>query len=164
MPPRSLRSLMRNAMPEETAPPGEVVIPLVEETIALSKRVVETGQVRISLSTDVEQAILRETMRGRRVEVERVAVDRLLAEGEAPPQTREEGDTLIIPLVEETAVVVKRVVLREEVRLRFISTEVPFEEEVALRRQRATVERVPSADPASAPVPDTECNAKGTTP
>jgi stress response protein YsnF len=70
---------------------------------------------------------------------------------------------LIIPLVEETAVVVKRLVLREEVRLRFIPTEVPFEEEVALRRQRATIERVPPAVPASAPVPDTKSNAKGTT-
>jgi stress response protein YsnF len=155
---------MRNTMPEEPTPPAETVIPLVEETVSISKREVETGQVRVSLSTDVEQAIVHETMRGRRVEVERVAVDRLLAEGEAPPQTREEGDTLIIPLIEETAVVVKRLVLREEVRLRFIPTEVPFEEEVALRRQRATVERVPSADPASAPVPDTKSNAKGTTP
>jgi stress response protein YsnF len=151
-------------MPEEPTPPVETVIPLVEETLSISKREVETGQVRVSLSTEVEQAIVRETMRGRRVEVERVAVDRLLAEGEAPPQTREEGDTLIIPLVEETAVVVKRLVLREEVRLRFIPTEVPFEEEVTLRRQRATVERVPLADPASAPVPDTKSNTRGTTP
>jgi stress response protein YsnF len=143
---------MRNAMPEETAPPGEVVIPLVEETIALSKRVVETGQVRVALSTDTEQVIARETLRGRRVEVERVAMDRMLAEGEPLPETREEGDTLIIPVVEEMAVVVKRLVLREEVRLRFVHTEEPFEQDVDLRRQRATVERVPrDAAPAASP-------------
>jgi stress response protein YsnF len=160
MPPRSLRSLMRNAMPEETAPPGEVVIPLVEETIALSKRVVETGQVRVALSTDTEQVIARETLRGRRVEVERVAMDRMLAEGEPLPETREEGDTLIIPVVEETAVVVKRLVLREEVRLRFVHTEAPFEQEVAVRRQRAAVERVSPADPEQ----DPHSNRRGTTP
>ena len=78
-------------------------------------------------------------LRGRGVEVERVAVGRTLAEGETPPQTREEGDTLIIPVVEEMAVVVKRLVLREEVRLRFVNTEVPFEQEVGVRRQRATM-------------------------
>jgi stress response protein YsnF len=126
----------------EEIPPGETVIPLVEETIAISKRQVELGQVRVSLTTDVEQMVARETLHGRRVEVERVAVGRTLAEGETPPQTREEGDTLVIPVVEEVAVVVKRLVLREEVRLRFVQTEVPFEQEVDVRRQRATVERV----------------------
>src|SRR3954451_16678313 len=126
----------------EEMPPGETVIPVAEETIAISKRQVELGLVRVSLTTDVEQMVARETLRGRRVEVERVAVGRTLAEGETPPQTREEGDTLIIPVVEEMAVVVKRLVLREEVRLRFVHTEVPFEQEVDVRRQRATVERV----------------------
>ena len=35
----------------------------------------------------------------------------------------------------------KRLALREEVRLRFVATETPFEEEVTVRRQRATVDR-----------------------
>src|SRR4051812_24836565 len=126
----------------EEIPPGETVIPVAEETIAISKRQVEVGQVRVSLTTDVEQMVARETLRGRQVEVERVSVGRTLAEGETPPQSREEGDTLIIPVVEEMAVVVKRLVLREEVRLRFVHTEAPFEQEVAVWRQRATVERV----------------------
>jgi stress response protein YsnF len=126
----------------EEMPPGETVIPVAEETIAISKRQVELGLVRVSLTSDIEQMVARETLRGRRVEVERVAVGRTLAQDETPPQTREDGDTLIIPVVEEVAVVVKRLVLREEVRLRFVQTEVPFEQEVDVRRQRATVERV----------------------
>ena len=129
-------------MPEQ-APPGEVVVPLAEETLAVSKREVETGRVRVALTTEIETVIARGTLRGRRVEVERVPIGRTLADGEAPPQSREEGDTLVIPIVEETAVVVKRLVVREEVRLRFVSTERPFEEAVDLRRQHATVERAP---------------------
>jgi hypothetical protein len=39
-------------------------------------------------------------------------------------------------------VVVKRLVITEEVRLRFVTTETPFEEEVSVQRQKATVERV----------------------
>jgi stress response protein YsnF len=125
----------------ENAPLGEVVIPLAEETIAVSKREVETGRVHVALTTETETVVAREMLRGRRVEVERVPVNRTLAEGEPPPQSREEGDTLVVPVIEEVAVVVKRLVVREEVRLRFVPTEVPFEEEVAVRRQRATVDR-----------------------
>ena len=78
-------------------------------------------------------------------------VGRTLAEGEAPPRSREEGDTLLVPLVEEVAVVVKRLVLREEVRLRFLATETPFEQAVDVRRQHATVERAPpGTDPSTA--------------
>ena len=129
-------------MPEQ-APLGEVVIPFAEEAVTVSKREVETGRVRVALTTETETVIARETLRGSTVEVERVPVGRTLAENESPPQSREEGDTLIVPLVEEVAVVVKRLVLREEVRLRFVATEAPFAEAVDVRRQRAAVERAP---------------------
>ena len=129
-------------MPEQ-APLGEVVIPLAEEAVSVSKREVETGRVRVALTTETQTVIAREVLRGRRVEIERVPVGRTLAEGEAPPRSREEGDTLVVPVVEEVAVVVKRLVLREELRLRFVHTEAPFEQAVAVRRQRATVERLP---------------------
>ena len=127
-------------MPDE-ALPGEVVIPLAEETVTVSKREVETGRVRVALTTDIETVVARETLRGRKVEVERVPVNQTLADGEPAPQCREEGDTLVIPVVEEVAVVVKRLVIREEVRLRFVPTETPFEEAVSVRRQKATVDR-----------------------
>ena len=129
-------------MPEQ-APPGEVVIPLAEETLTVSKREVETGRVQVALTTETQTVVARKTLRGRRVEVERVPVGRTLAEGEAAPVPHEEGNTLVIPVVEETAVVVKRLVVREEVRLRFVPSERPFEQAVDVRRQHATVERVP---------------------
>ena len=137
-------------MPEQ-APLGEVVIPLAEETVTVSKREVETGRVQVALTTEIGTVIARETLRGHRVEVERVPVGRTLAEGEAAPVPHEEGDTLVIPIVEETAVVVKRLVVREEVRLRFVPTQRPFEQAVDVRRQRATVERAPpGTDPPTA--------------
>ena len=57
-------------MPEQ-APLGEVVIPLAEETVSVSKREVETGRVRVALTTEMQTVIARETLGGRRVEVER---------------------------------------------------------------------------------------------
>ena len=127
----------------ENAPSGGVVVSIAEETVAVSKREVETGRVQVALTTETQTVIARETLRGRRVAIERIPVGRTLAEGEAAPVPHEEGDTLVIPIVEETAVVVKRLVVREEVRLRFVPTEQPFEQAVDLRRQYATVERVP---------------------
>jgi stress response protein YsnF len=129
-------------MSDETRRIAETVIPLAEESVSISKREVETGQVRVALSTDIEAVIARETLRGCRIEVERMPVNRVLPDGEPAPQSRQEGDTLVIPVVEEKAVVVKRLVVTEEVRLRFVTTQTPFEEEVSVRRQRATVDRV----------------------
>jgi uncharacterized protein (TIGR02271 family) len=71
-----------------------------------------------------------------RVEVERVPVNQ---EVDAPPQIREEGDTLIVPVVEEVLVVTKRYRILEEVRVtkyRDVRTET-FQEE--LRREVVTV-------------------------
>jgi stress response protein YsnF len=121
-------------MPEQ-APFSGVVIPLAEEAVTVSRREVETGRVRVALTTETQTVVAQETTRGRRVEVERMPVGRTLAE----------GDTLVVPVFEETAVVVKRLVLREEVRLCFVATEAPFEETVEVRRQRAAVERAPPA-------------------
>lgn len=131
-------------MPEQ-APPGEVVIRLGEEAVTVSKREVETGRVHVALTTDTQTVIAREALLGRRVDAERVPVGRTLAEGEAPPQSPEEGDTLVGPVFKEVAVVVKRHILREEVRLRFVATKTPFAEAVEVRRQREAVERVPPA-------------------
>jgi uncharacterized protein (TIGR02271 family) len=129
-------------MSDETRRIEEVVIPLAEESASVSKREVETGQVRVALSTDIETVIARETLRGSKIEIERVPVNRALPDDEPAPQSRQEGDILVIPIVEERAVVVKRLVVTEEVRLRFVTTETPFEKEVSVRRQRATVDRV----------------------
>ena len=60
------------------------------------------------------------------------------------PAARVEGDTTVIPVVEERLVVVKRLVLVEEVRVRHVLERQVVSEPVVLRRQRAVVERVPS--------------------
>lgn len=124
--------------------PAETILPLLEEAVRVSRRTVEAGRVRVAVTTETEQRLLRETLRARRVEVERIPLDRMLPEGAAPPPSREEGgDTLVIPIVEERVVVQRRLVLREELRLRFITAEEHWEQPVTLRRQRAAVERLP---------------------
>ncbi len=122
----------------------EVVFPLVEEALRVGKRRVETGRVRVSVSTDVEERVVRETLRSERAEMERVPVNRELAEGEPAPTLRREPDgTVVVPVVEEVLVVERRLVLREEIRMRLVSVEEAVEQPVAVRRRRASVERLP---------------------
>ncbi|TCZ53417.1 YsnF/AvaK domain-containing protein [Roseicella aquatilis] len=122
----------------------EVVLPLIEEALRVGKRRVETGRVRVLVTTDTEERLVRETLRAEQVEVERVAVGRELAAGEpAPLVRREEDGTLVVPVLEEVLVIERRLVLREEIRLRTITTESTVEQPVTLRHQHAEVERLP---------------------
>ena len=128
------------------------VIPLVQEDIVISKRQLETGRVRVSVSTEVQEEVVRETLRSERAELARVPVGRELAEGEPAPTMRQEPDgTVVLPVLEEVLVVERRLVLREEIRMRLVAADEAVEQPVAVRRQRASVERLPPLAPGDAP-------------
>jgi uncharacterized protein (TIGR02271 family) len=123
---------------------GETVLPLVEEALRVGKRRVETGRVRVSVNTEIEERIVRETLRSERAELERVPVGRELADGEPAPAMRQEPDgTVVLPVLEEVLVVERRLVLREEIRVRLVAVDEAVEQPVTVRRQRASVERLP---------------------
>ena len=71
------------------------------------------------------------------VSVERVAIGRPIT---AVPAPRHEGNTLVIPVVEEELVTEKRLVLREEIRItrRQVTEQVPVSE--TLRREVVEIE------------------------
>jgi uncharacterized protein (TIGR02271 family) len=137
----------------------EEILPLMEEQLRLEKRRIETGRVRVSLSTETTEEILRETLRSRRVEVQRIACGQEVTE---VPQTRQEGDVIIVPVVEEILVVEKRLVLREEIHLRLVETETAVEERAVRRVQHATVERQASQSASLAGTVDSSINSKET--
>jgi stress response protein YsnF len=128
----------------------EVVLGLAEESAVVQRRLRETGRVRVSLRTEVEQREVVETLRSEAVEIEHVPIGRTLAEGEAAPQPRQgEDGGWIIPVLEEVLVIERRLVLREELHLHVRRTEQTFREVVPLRHQEAAVERLPGqTDPA----------------
>ncbi len=55
------------------------------------------------------------------------------------PEVRTEGESTVYPVMEE--VLVKRLLLREEIRITPNRSLAPFSETVALRRQHASIER-----------------------
>lgn len=118
---------------------SETVLPIIEETARVEKRMVETGVVRVRKITReheerIETPLLRES-----VEVQRVPVNRLI-EG-AAPEPRSEGDTQIIPVFEEVLVVEKRLMLTEAIHIRRLRTTQKETQTVTLRRDEAVIER-----------------------
>ena len=129
-------------------PARETVIPVFEEQLSVAKRVVETARVQISRVTHRHEQLVDELLQHEKVEVERIPIDRQI---EAMPSIRQEGDTTIIPVVEEVLKVERRLVLKEEVRIRRVKQTERYQESVTLRRQEAQVSRTPTE---RAPVPE----------
>jgi len=123
---------------------GEIVVPVVAEEIEVGKRRVETGKVRVRKTVRTTDQVVDTPVFREEVEVERVAINRVL---DAPVSSRQEGDTLVVPLLEEVLVVEKRLILREEIRITRRRSEHRDAQTVTLRSEEATVERVGADDP-----------------
>lgn len=117
----------------------EEVVPLAEEVARITRRQVPAGRVRVRVVPAAREETVEVTLRDRTAEVERVPVGRFV---EAAPPVRTEGDTTVIPLVEERAVVTVRLFLREELRVRTKTTPRAERRRVTLRTETAEVERL----------------------
>jgi stress response protein YsnF len=112
----------------------ELRIPLGEERVVLSKREVEQAAAHIRLRTQTEDMTVSEPLRTERVEIKRIPVDRIVA---TAPEMRIEGDTTIIPVVEEVLVVQFHIL--EEVHITRQVESVGHAQTVTLRRQKAVI-------------------------
>jgi uncharacterized protein (TIGR02271 family) len=133
---------------------GEMKMPLFEETMSVSKRVVPTSRVQVSRVTHSHEQLIDELLNHEKVEIERTALNKPV---DAIPSIRQEEDVIVIPVVEEVVRVERHLMLKEEIRIRRVRTTERFQERVTLRKQEATVNRLPIAPPvASAPEAKTE--------
>lgn len=133
---------------DESNPLDHVVIPLHAEEVSIGKKQVATGRVKVSTVTHSREELVQQLLQSERVEVERVPMGQVVAK---VPEVRTEGDITIIPVVEETVVLQRQLVLKEEVRIRRIRETQNYQERVILRQQEAVITRVPEdANPAVA--------------
>ena len=124
--------------PDPAADPD--TLRLLGEEISFDTERVETGRVRVRVVTREREETVEVPLTQERVEVERVAIGRDI---EAIPPRRQEGDTLVVPVVEEVIVVRRKLVLKEEIRLKLVRSTEQHRENVILRRQEAVIERIP---------------------
>jgi uncharacterized protein (TIGR02271 family) len=116
-----------------------VVVPVLGEELKVGKRTVETGRVRVSKHVREEEQVVETPLIRESVDVERVAVNQMV---EGPQAVRQEGDTTVIPVVEEVLVVEKRLMLKEEVRVTKRRAEVQEPVRAAVRREEVKIEHI----------------------
>ncbi|MDQ3323049.1 MAG: YsnF/AvaK domain-containing protein [Acidobacteriota bacterium] len=114
------------------------VIPVIEEQITVDKQVVESGKVRISkhareIEENVDIPLLHEEVSVERVQMNQVVEERL--------PVRYDGDTLVIPVVEEQVVLQKRLVLVEELHVKKQIIETHQSQRVTLLKEEVEITR-----------------------
>jgi len=152
---------IRTDSPAQPAPTehaeDEATVQLAAEELSVTKEKQVTGRVRVSTVTREHDELIGQDLLRERVEIETVPVGRQI---DTMPVVREEGDTTVIPVVEEVVVVERRLMLKEEVRIRRVRTTERHEERVTLRRQEAVVTRYPAEPHDAAPVPPADVERK----
>ena len=117
------------------------VIPVVQEQATVGKEEIETAKVWIQKKvTEVEKNVNIPLLQ-EGYEVERVPINQYV---DSYPQVREDGNTIIIPVVREVLVVEKRLELVEEVHVVKRKTTVDHRETFTLKKEEVNVERTPT--------------------
>ena len=116
-------------------------INLHAETVEIQRLAKVKGEVKVSVETRTREHLVDETLTNFRAHVEHVVIDRFVDE---MPGIRMEGETTVIPVVEE--VLVRRLLLKEEVRVSRVAVSHPHRETVVLRYQDVVVSRTPSEE------------------
>jgi uncharacterized protein (TIGR02271 family) len=114
-----------------------LVLPVVEELLDVSVHQ-KTSGVRLTKQVQEREELVDEPTVMEEIEIERVPRNQVL---DGPVSVRQDGDTLIVPLVEEVLVLVKRMVLREEVHITKKRRQLRNPQRVTLRREEVFVER-----------------------
>ena len=137
-------------MPSVRTDADDLVVPLHVEELSVTRRRVTGDTVRISTATHEREQLVDEELTHHRVEIERVAVGRVV---DSVPPVREEGDVTIVPIVQEVVFIERRLVLKEEVHMRRVRVTARHTETVTLREQEAVITRSDAGQPAIADGP-----------
>jgi uncharacterized protein (TIGR02271 family) len=117
----------------------QTVVPVVEEQLVVEKRPIPTGRVRVHKKVHERQETVDLPLTKERVDIRRVVIDREVSEF---PPVRREGDTTVIPVVEEVLVVEKRLRLKEEIHIVRHQEEERHLEQVTLKGEQVEIEQI----------------------
>ncbi|WP_375433952.1 YsnF/AvaK domain-containing protein [uncultured Hymenobacter sp.] len=117
-----------------------LVVPVIEEHTVVHREMVESGRVRLSKIVHEHEEAIDLALQHEEVNVERVPRNQYVADEATAPAMRYEGDTLVIPVVRE--VMVKRLLLVEELRVTKHQVQTQETQRVTLRSEQIQVERI----------------------
>jgi uncharacterized protein (TIGR02271 family) len=127
---------------------GQVRVPVYEEALAVEPRVVDLGEIRVHKTVEEREEVRRGPLSREDVQIERIKVNRPVDE---PEQRRQDGDWLVIPIMEEVFVVQKQLMVTEEIRIRKQLVTEEHEVRETVRREHASIEDARVARPPAAP-------------
>lgn len=119
-------------------------MPVLAEELHVERQNVVTGGVRVHKHVVERTEVVDEPILAEEVDVERIPINQMI---ETAPAVRYEGDVIVVPLVEEVIVTEKRLMLREEIRIRRRKFETRKPQEVTLRREQVEFEEIPPEEP-----------------
>lgn len=121
----------------------EVIIPVIAEELVVLTMEKDTGGVRAVKTVRETEQIVDEPLLREQVTVERKTIKRML---DVPALVRQEGDTLIIPVMEEVLVVKRHFLLKEEIHIRKVQTQVHEPQSFIVRSEEVKLEQLPAED------------------
>lgn len=124
---------------DESSAPETISVAVEQAHVDTQTRL--TSRVRIDLRTETVTEAVNTTLSRTDVDVVRHEIGRTLQPDEAPPTTRTEGDTTVIPIFDEVVVVERRLRLVAELHLTPRTSSEDVTTDVVLRRQIATISR-----------------------
>ena len=116
---------------------SSVKVPVIEEHVRYTTQQRQTGKVRITKQVHEDIIDVDESVTHEKVEIERVPVNQYV--DEAPPSVRYENDVMIVSVLEE--VLVKRLLLVEELHVRKIQETETDKKELTLRKETVEIHR-----------------------
>lgn len=117
----------------------EHVIAVVEEELVLGKRE-QQQRLRVHKQVGTRSEHIEVPLLRSEIAIERVPIGRPVDEA---PEPREEDGVTIIPVMEERLVLHKQLVLKEEIHLIRRQVTDTYRDEVTLREEEVSVERLP---------------------
>ena len=116
-------------------------IPVVEEKAVVSTELVDVSKVRLSKTVEEVMESVDVTTSEEEVVVQRIPKNQIV--DKAPDGVRYEGDTMIIPVLKEVAVVEKKIMLVEEIHVSRKKHQSTKTIDVPVRKEKVNVERKP---------------------
>jgi len=117
----------------------EKVIPVLEEKLKVGKRKRVTGSVRVTKKVHEREELIDEPLFKEELSIERIPVNRYIKK--AVP-VRQEGDVIIIPVLEEVVVAEKKLLLKEELHIRKRTETFRDPRKIRVRSEEAVIERL----------------------
>jgi uncharacterized protein (TIGR02271 family) len=115
------------------------VIPIVTEEALVQSRRRVIGRVRVAKIVRREERTITQPVNREDIHIKRVPVKRFV---DQPAPVRHEGETTIVPLIEEVPVVVTQLFLREELHITKRRTAGRRRIRVTLRREEPQITRI----------------------